>query len=107
MSRFRKSIWLLLILTAPSACTWVSLDQQGIAVQLVPASAVDGCKRVGTTTSTTRNKVGPIERGREKVATELLTLARNSAAAMGGNTLVEQGPMTDGKQTFVVYQCKR
>lgn len=107
MSNFKKILLTAAILAGPTACTWVTLDQQAVAVRLMPASAVADCKRIGSTTSTTKATIGPFERGRRKVQTELLTLARNSAASMGGNALTENGPMKNGKQTFTVYKCDR
>ena len=42
-----------------------------------------------------------------KVAGELATLARNSAAQLGGDTVVATSEITDGSQTFAVYRCGR
>ena len=107
MSNIKKILLAAIILIGPTACTWVTLDQQAVAVRLVPAGSVTNCKRIGSTTSRTKATIGPFQRGRRKVQTELLTLARNSAASMGGNTLTENGPMKNGEQTFTVYKCDR
>ena len=56
-----------------------------------------------TNTSVTARVV--FERPASAVAEELETVARNSAANMGGDTIVPLTVIEDGKQTFVVYKC--
>jgi hypothetical protein len=95
----------LALLTALPGCTWVKLTDQGGTVTLVD-NVASNCEKLGTTTSIGKADVASIDRNEEKVATELATLARNHAAAMGGNTIVAQGSVTDqGQQTFAVYTC--
>ncbi|MEX0942262.1 MAG: DUF4156 domain-containing protein [Pseudomonadales bacterium] len=98
--------WALISL-AMTACTWVSLEEGGESVALIPASATGLCQRIGATTSRSATKVGLYERDEEKVAMELLNLAKNAAASMGGDAIVEKGPMTNGEQAFEVYRCKQ
>lgn len=98
---------LTVLLALPVGCTWVKLDKDAVGVVVVPADSVTDCQRVGSTTSTTRAKVGVYERGEDQVNEELVTLAKNSAASMGGNSLVAEAPPKDGKQTFTVYRCER
>ena len=65
---------------------------------------VADCKLLGTTTEKTNDRWASA-RNDKKVATEVLTLARNEAARMGGNTLVEKTELVMGRQTFTVYSC--
>ena len=44
-------------------------------------------------------------RSEAKVEEELLTLARNSAVEIGGDTLVAEGPPSQGAQRFRIYKC--
>jgi hypothetical protein len=44
--------------------------------------------------------------GHRKVAGELEALARNEAALMGGDTVVAELPVKDGRQVFGVYRCQ-
>jgi hypothetical protein len=46
-----------------------------------------------------------VDRGSEKVQDELITLARNEAGTLGGNTIVPDGTIEEGRQRFVVYRC--
>jgi hypothetical protein len=88
-----------------AACTWVDLTREGAAVS-VASSTPTSCRRLGTTTSVTQATIAGIDRDGDKVAGELLTLARNTAAKMGGDTIIaETGISGTGEQTFGVYRC--
>jgi len=85
-------------------CTWVELDEDAEKVSVMKAAPK--CKKLGTTTAMTKSDVASIDRNREKVATELETLARNAAARMAGNVVVPEGELSeDGEQTFGIYLC--
>ncbi|MBL4573298.1 MAG: DUF4156 domain-containing protein, partial [Gammaproteobacteria bacterium] len=43
----------------------------------------------------------------ERLQEELLTLARNEAGRMGGNTVVPESLIDGGEQDFGVYNCLR
>lgn len=96
---------LVVILLAAGGCTWIELTDAGAAVRQGTPSAVEDCRLVGTVTSTTQNRV-VLERGRAKVAEELIVLGRNEAATLGGDVVVPAGPMRDGRQDFNVYRCE-
>ena len=85
-------------------CTWVKLTPGGAKVKQATAQDVASCTRVGTATATTKDRV-LLERGPQKVQEELIVLAANQAASMGGNAIVPQGRPVAGNQTFVVYKC--
>lgn len=102
MLRAPTSLMALAVLTG---CTWVQLTAEGEGVRLAVASEVTACQRVGTTTATTRSRVAIADRGSAKVQDELVTLARNEAGSMGGNTIVADGTITEGRQRFIVYRC--
>lgn len=99
---------LLLSLGFLGACTWLPLTPEGEQVRVeTSAQAVANCENKGTTHASTKHKVGFIPRGTDFVKEELATLARNDAAKMGGNTVVPQGPVENGQQTFAIYACRR
>lgn len=101
MARF---ICCALFTLAAVGCTWIKLTDAGAAVRQGSPSAVQDCRLVGTVTSTTQDRV-LLRRGRAKVAEELIVLARNEAATLGGDVIVPAGPMRDGRQDFNVYNC--
>lgn len=73
--------------------------------ELARPDLTEGCQKLGSTTASVIDKLGFIERNEEKVERDLAALAKNSAADMGGDTIVPTGPARGGKQTFNVYKC--
>ena len=70
-----------------SSCTWVQLTEEGETVMLAGAGNVNNCERVGRATARTLDEVVRVDRSGQRLQEELLVLARNEAAAMGGNTI--------------------
>lgn len=66
---------------------------------------VSNCRRIGTTSAQTLSKLIVVERGAERLQTELLTLAKNQAGRMNANTIVPESLIEQGKQRFGVYSC--
>ena len=87
-------------------CTWVTVTPEGAGVRVAGAAEVASCERKGKVTVSVENRVAAIERKPTKVATELATLARNEAASLGGDTVVAEGDVIEGRQVFGVYRCK-
>lgn len=90
-----------------SGCTWVQLTTEGQGVRLAGARLVTNCDRIGRTTARTLGKIATVGRGGGKLQTELLTLARNEAGRMGGDTIVPESIVSQGEQEFGVYHCSR
>lgn len=89
-----------------AGCTWVKLERGAEGVRLVEPSHVRNCERLGSTTTSVRNRVAGIERSPGKVEAELADLARNSAWDMNGDTIVADGPPREGEQRFTIYRCR-
>ena len=106
---FTKIIWIcffsanLVLLT--NCKNWVQLLPEGAEVSLKSATDVSKCRRIGTTSAQTLSKLIVVERGAERLQTELLTLARNQAGRMNANTIVPESLIEEGKQRFGVYSC--
>lgn len=88
-----------------ASCAWVKTTPSGEKVRVLSADEVSSCKELGTTTASLKDKILGINRNKEKVQKELETLARNSAARMGGDTVVPASDIKDGEQRFTVYKC--
>jgi hypothetical protein len=87
-----------------SGCATLKLTEGGQKIRVLDPAEVTSCKNLGrTSTSVTARVI--FERPADAVAKELETVARNSAASMGGDTIVPLTVIEDGKQTFVVYKC--
>ncbi len=89
------------------SCAWVKPTVSGAEVRVATAAEVRTCAEAGTTQVSVLDKVGGVRRGYGKVSEELATLARNSAAQLGGDTVVPTSEIVDGTQTFAVYKCGR
>lgn len=96
---------LVLLCLCLSACSWVKLTPGGEKVRVLDADEVSTCKELGDTTVSLLAKVAGINREKEEVAKELSYLARNSAAGMGGDTIVPISAVKDGKRSYKVYKC--
>ena len=95
--------WLLANSLVLVGCNWVKLAPEGARVAVLSAGQVEHCERIGTTTVELLDRA-ILERGSEKVATELETLARNGAADHA-NVIVASSQVENGVQTFALYQC--
>ena len=93
--------------TALSSCTWVQLTAQGEGVSLAGVDRIGNCDRIGRATSKTLGSIVTVERGGGRLQEELLTLARNEAGRMGGNTVIPESLIDNGQQDFGVYNCPR
>ncbi len=96
---------LLVIIMFTPACTWVKPTDAGDSVVLAKDFNVQACRKLGSTTSRVKHNIGPIDRNQEKVNQELLTLAKNAAAEMGGDSIVAKEPAGKGFMVFDVYRC--
>lgn len=92
---------------ALTGCTWVQLAAEGENVSLAGVDVIGNCERIGRATAKTLSKIVALERGGGRLQEELLTLARNEAGRMGGNTVVPESLINDGEQDFGVYNCPR
>jgi len=88
-------------------CSFVNLTEEGEGVRIATAEAVSACTGLGRTTASVVYEVASIPRHPDAVQENINVTARNSAASMGGDTLVPVSPVAEGKQTFEVYRCRR
>lgn len=96
---------MLVCVIAVAGCAWVAPTSGGALVRLEAPAQVLGCEKVGRTHSSTKDRVWVFARGSEKVREELETLARNEAARMGGDRIVAESGVENGRQTYGVYRC--
>ena len=73
-------------------------------IRVLDPAEVGSCREMGRTNNSVTAKV-IVERSEDAVAKELRILARNSAARMGGDTIVPLTVIEEGQQTFMVYKC--
>lgn len=89
-----------------AGCTFVKTTDDGENVALVKPMHVQKCKKLGSTTSQVKDSVAFIARRDKDVTLELVNLAKNEAAKMGGDTITAKGEAVEGRQAFDIYNCK-
>jgi|TARA_B110000438_G_C15818168_1_gene652966 hypothetical protein len=95
-----------IVVSVINACSsWVQVTTEGQGVRLANSNDVSNCTRIGRARSKTLSRVVVIERGGERLQEELLSLARNEAADLGGNVVVPESLIELGEQSFGVYRC--
>ncbi|ACE85088.1 DUF4156 domain-containing protein [Cellvibrio japonicus] len=100
------AVFVIALACLSSGCSWVKVSEQGSSVAVANLANVRDCKKLSTVTVRVKdNFVGSMKRDPNKVAQELTNLARNEAAAEGGNTIVPVSQVADGRQSFDVYNC--
>ena len=108
MQTSHKIIVLLASAAFVQACTWVKSTPEGQQVRVAQKSEIGAwCERKGEVASILKSRIAGVERSPTKVAGELETLARNEGALMGGDTVVAESEIKDGRQLFGVYRCGR
>lgn len=103
-----KKVLLVMMLTGlVSGCSFVNVTEKGENVRVATLYDIAGCERKGSTVVSVKDSIMGIDRSIEKLDAELATLARNSAPDIGGDTVVREERLSDGKQRFGVYKCRR
>lgn len=103
----KNSVVTVTLIALLSSCTWVQLTAEGENVSLASVNDISNCERIGRATAKTLGSIVTVERGGGRLQEELLTLARNEAGRMGGNTVVPESLINEGQQDFGVYNCAR
>ncbi len=103
--RLPSIVLVLTIVGLSAGCTWVKSTPSADAVRIVPADRVADCKRLGTVSGFTKADVAGVKRKASKIQSEVETLARREAAEMGADTLVAEGQLKEGQQSFIAYRC--
>lgn len=90
-----------------SGCTMIPPVPGAEAVVVAEPWKITECESRGTATASVLHKVGFLERLPEVVEEELARVASNTAVELGGDTIVPQGPVVEGRRKFSVYKCRR
>ena len=89
-----------------AGCSWVKTTPGGEQVREATAPEVNGCQEVGVAVASTQATAAGIPRNKDVMREEQVTLARNRAAQIGGDTIVPNGQPSEGTQSFNVYKCR-
>lgn len=104
LGNIAKPLLLLTTALAISACATIKLTPEGEKVRVLDPDEVDTCRELGNTNTSVTSTV-IVDRPIETITKELRIIGRNSAARMGGDTIVPLTVIDQGKQSFVVYKC--
>jgi len=88
-----------------NGCASIEMSSGGEKVRVLSPNEVSSCKHLGRTNNSVTAKVAGVKRPIETIESELMTMGRNSASDMGGDTIVPLTVVTDGKQSFNIYKC--
>ncbi|HFD79512.1 MAG TPA: hypothetical protein ENK05_03820 [Gammaproteobacteria bacterium] len=102
----RRTGTLVLLILLP-ACSWLRSGVSPEEVRLATADEVRACSERGTVDVSVYDRPSELKRGEAALAGELLSLARQSAVQLGGDTLVPHGAIVDGSRVYGVYRCRR
>jgi hypothetical protein len=106
MKASNRNVILAVAMTAVlGGCSFVTVDPGAEDVLVLEANRTKDCERLGQTRVSVATKIGFIKRGKPAISDNLETLARNSAAEMGGDTITAETEVSDGKQTFGIFEC--
>ena len=105
MNSVSKLILVAAIGTVFAGCASPKLNTGGEKIRVLSPDEVTSCRQLGKATGSVVSKVAGIDRPEESMEEELETLGRNSAAKMGGDTIVPLTVMENGQRTFQVYKC--
>lgn len=111
VTRFRATTYRLPLLAAlvllVSACgnSWVQLTPAGEQVSVATAAQISNCRRIGAANVNALDSIGFVNRGASRLQEELVDLARNEAGDAGGNRVVPESTISEGRQTFGIYRC--
>jgi len=84
-----------------TGCTFVKLQPDAQEIAVLDQKRAQNCEKLGQT----KVSVAAAGRGEKYVREDLETLARNSAADMGGDTVAPLSGIKEGKQTYGIYKC--
>lgn len=107
LSLTHRMLVLLPAVAVAGGCSLVDLTKEGEGVRVAKSEEVAACTGLGRTTASVVHEVATVPRHPDAVKENIEVTARNSAASMGGDTIVPVSGITEGKQTFEVYRCKR
>jgi len=63
------------------------------------------CENLGETRVSTAESYWIFPRYEDEIRSDLTDLARNEAAALGGDTVAPLSPVEDGERTYGLYEC--
>jgi len=95
----------LILLLGACGSSWVQITPEGRQVSLATTAQIATCDRIGQANVNAIDNIGFVQRSARQLQEELVSLARNEAGVMGGNRVVAESTIRDGRQSFGVFRC--
>lgn len=91
---------------ALTACAGQPRENDSGEIRLIGTDELQGCRNVGSAHVSVMDKLDELQGDDLGVETALLKLARQSAAQLGGNAIIEMTPVLDGRRSYAVFLCR-
>lgn len=104
-STIRAMIAAVVCVLLASCANWVEVNPQARGVAVLDKAQTSDCHYLGTTDAAVLIEAGFLPRNSQAINADLVNLARNDAADLGGNAVAALNEQQDGHQTFGIYQC--
>lgn len=101
----RSVLGAVALMLAACGNSWVQVTPEGDSVSVATAAEVTNCRRIGVANVNALDSIAFVNRGASRLQEELVNLARNEAGEAGGNRVVPESVINEGRQTFGIYQC--
>lgn len=88
-----------------AGCSTVSPEPGAEEIEVLEAKRTEKCDKKGQSRVQVPTSFGFIKRGDKAIRQDLRTLGRNSAVDMGGDTITPLTEISEGRQTFGIYDC--
>lgn len=90
-----------------AGCSFNEPTEASKQVMLVKAYNVTGCQKLGDTVARVKDSLGGVKFSEKEVQEELIVIAKNDAAKMGGDSIVAVSDVKGGVQKFAIYRCQK
>lgn len=90
-----------------AGCSFNEPTEASKQVMLVKDYNVTTCQKLGDTVARVKDSLGGVKFSEKEVQEELIVIAKNDAAKMGGDSIVAVSDVKGGVQKFAIYRCKK
>jgi hypothetical protein len=84
---------------------WIEVKPQARDVAILEPAQTASCQYLGKTEAAVLNEAGFLPRNPQAINADLVNIARNDAAQMGGDAVAPLSERDRGHQTFGIYRC--
>ena len=90
-----------------TGCSFNEPTEASKQVMLVKDFNVTNCEKLGDTVVRVKDSLGGVKFSEKEVQEELIVIAKNDAAKMGGDSIVAVSDVKGGVQKFAIFRCQK